>query len=270
MRSTIILAYNTEEVKGRPDIMTFKSCPKCAKSHFSATDFSTKGNEPFFNLVSEQFYVQPPVPKYKHLPNGGRKVLLFSDSRQRAAVLAKDLTNAADEDAMKKALTVAAAELQEWAEREHQMPTLDLLYVVFLKVAYENNLRFFYGNNEADLLKALEDMKALYIRKQGQIKYHKAAQKSFTSVPNKFYEHLLRQMCSNFRSLTDVAMCWLEPYDIDDDTFDEIEDALDDANIDMTLEEFKILFAAWAMERMTSEYALGSKSIILLPAIPFC
>lgn len=253
------VAYNTEEVKGRPDIMTFKSCPKCAKSHFSATDFSTKGNEPFFNLVSEQFYVQPPVPKYKHLPNGGRKVLLFSDSRQRAAVLAKDLTNAADEDAMKKALTVAAAELQEWAEREHQMPTLDLLYVVFLKVAYENNLRFFYGNNEADLLKALEDMKALYVRKQGQIKYHKAAQKSFTSVPNKFYEHLLRQMCSNFRSLTDVAMCWLEPYDIDDDTFDEIEDALDDANIDLTLEEFKILFAAWAMERMTSEYALGSE-----------
>ena len=253
------VAYNTEEIKGRPDIMTFKSCPKCLKNHFNATGFSTKGNEPFFNIVSEQFYVQPPVPKYKDLPNGGRKVLLFSDSRQRAAVLAKDLTNAADEDAMKKALTVAAAELQEWAERENQMPTMNLLYVVFLKVAYENKLRFFYGNNEKDLLEALESLGAIYERKGGKIRYDKVAHKSFKTVPDKFYEHLLRQMCSNFRSLTDVGMCWLEPYDIDDDTFDEIEESFEKADIQMSLDEFKILFAAWAMEIMTSEYALGSE-----------
>lgn len=255
----IQVAYNTEEVKGHPDIMTFKSCPKCFKNHFNATDFSTKGNEPFYNIVSEQFYVQPPVQKYKELPNGGRKVLLFSDSRQRAAVLAKDLTNAADEDAMKKALTVAAAELQAWAEEEHQMPTLNLLYVVFLKVAYENNLRFFYGNNEKDLLEALENLGAIYKRKGGKIRYDKIAHKSFKTVPDKFYEHLLRQMCSNFRSLTDVGMCWIEPYDIDDDTFDEIINAFEDANIQMSIEEFKVLFAAWAMEIMTSEYALGSE-----------
>lgn len=253
------VAYNTEEIKGRPDIMTFKSCPKCLKNHFDATDLSTKGNEPFFNIVSEQFYVQPPVPKYKDFPNGGRKVLLFSDSRQRAAVLAKDLTNAADEDAMKKALTVAAAELQEWAKKENQMPTLNLLYVVFLKVAYENNLRFFYGNNEKDLLEALNTLGGIYKRKDGKIQYDKVAYKSFKTVPDKFYEHLLRQMCSNFRSLTDVSMCWLEPYDIDDDTFNEIVDAFEDSHIKMSLEEFKILFSAWAMEIMTSEYALGSE-----------
>lgn len=85
------VAFCSSEIKGRPDIWTFKTCPKCDKQHFEATDFVTKGNEPFFNLVSEQFYIQPPVPKLKGKDNEGRKVLLFSDSRQRAAILASTL-----------------------------------------------------------------------------------------------------------------------------------------------------------------------------------
>lgn len=252
------VAYCDIVTEGAPDIWTFKTCPKCEKQHFQATDFKTKGNEPFFNLVSEQFYVQPPVPKYQHLPNGGRKVLLFSDSRQRAAVLARDLTRAADEDAMKKALTVAAFELQEWAEEEHKAPTLNLLYVVFLKVAHENNLRFFYGNNEQQLLEALQAMGVKYQKKQGRIKYDVLAQTRFKTAPDQYFEHLLRQLCSNFRSLTDAGLCWLEPCDIDDD-FDEIEELFEEAEINITIEEFKMLFAAWALEIMTSQYAVGSE-----------
>ena len=252
------VAFSKAEIKGRPDIWTFKTCPKCEKLHFFATDFSTKGNEPFFNLVSEQFYVQPPVPKFKDEANEGRKVLLFSDSRQRAAVLARDLTKAADEDAMKKALTVAAAELQEWASNEGKIPTLNLLYVVFLKVAYENNLRFFYGNNENELLDALKKMGEKYEKKDGKIKYDIVAQTIFKTIPDQYYEHLLRQLCSEFRSLTDAGLCWIEPCDIDDE-FDDIEDDFKAANIDITIDEFKVLFAAWAMEIMTSQYAVGSE-----------
>lgn len=252
------VAYCTAESKGRPDTLTFKSCPKCEKNRFNATDFITKGNEPFFNIVSEQFYVQPPVPKYADLVNQGRKVLLFSDSRQRAAVLARDLTRAADEDAMKKALTVAVKELQEWAASKDEEPTLSLLYTFFLKVAYQNGLRFFYGNNEEDLLNDLDTMKKRYEKKGDSLRYDKMALKDFKHKPDQFNEHLLRQLCSNFRSLTDAGLCWIEPCDIDGDTFDDIEEAFDDADISMTLDEFKVLFAAWAMEIMTSEYAIGS------------
>lgn len=252
------VAYCTAESKGRPDTLTFKSCPKCEKNRFNATDFITKGNEPFFNIVSEQFYVQPPVPKYADLVNQGRKVLLFSDSRQRAAVLARDLTRAADEDAMKKALTVAAKELQEWVASKDEEPTLSLLYTFFLKVAYQNGLRFFYGNNEEDLLNDLDTMKKRYEKKGDSLRYDKMALKDFKHKPDQFNEHLLRQLCSNFRSLTDAGLCWIEPCDIDGDTFDDIEEAFDDADISMTLDEFKVLFAAWAMEIMTSEYAIGS------------
>lgn len=252
------IAYCTTEVAGRPNLWTFKTCPKCEKLHFAATDFSTKGNEPFFNLVSEQFYVQPPIPKFKNLVNEGRKVLLFSDSRQRAAVLARDLTKAADEDAMKKALTVAAYELQTWAAENDEIPTLSLLYVFFLKVAYQNKLRFFYGNNENELLDALNIMGEKYEKKKEKLKYKSIATKYFSHKPDQYSEHLLRQLCSNFRSLTDVGLCWVEPCDIDDDTFDEITEAFEDNNIKISLGEFKILFSAWAMEIMTSEYAVGS------------
>ncbi|MDR1706371.1 MAG: DEAD/DEAH box helicase [Prevotella sp.] len=255
----IQVAYCDTEIKGRPDAWTFKTCPKCEKQHFVATDFKTKGNEPFFNLVSEQFYVQPPVPKYRDLVNEGRKVLLFSDSRQRAAVLARDLTRAADEDAMKKALTVAAFELQEWAKSENKIPTLNLLYTVFLKVAYKNNLRFFYGNNEEHLLKAVHLMGEKYEKKQGKVKYDVVAKTLFKTIPDQYNEHLLRQLCSNFRSLTDAGLCWIEPCDIDDETFDEIEEAFKAAEINLSLNEFEILFAAWAMEIMTSQYAVGSE-----------
>ena len=254
------IAFSTAETKGRPNKLLFKTCPKCEKSYFAATDFATKGNEPFFNLISEQFYVQPPVPKYIDLINQGRKVLLFSDSRQRAAVLARDLTKAADEDAMKKALTVAAKELQEWAESNDVNPTLSLLYVFFLKVAYQNQLRFFYGNNEQDLLTDLKKMEDRYKKKGESLNYPILALKIFKSKPDQYSEHLLRQLCSNFRSLTDAGLCWIEPcFDEDDGiTFDDINDAFQAAGIKMTLEEFKVLFAAWAMEIMTSEYAVGS------------
>ena len=258
--SFLHVAYGTKENKGRPNQWVFKTCPKCEKLYFAATDFATKGNEPFFNLISEQFYIQPPVPKYSNLINQGRKVLLFSDSRQRAAVLARDLTTAADEDAMKKALTVAAKELQEWALSNKEQPTLDLLYVFFLKVAYQKQLRFFYGNNEADLLHDLEKMAERYKKNGDNLKYNTLAKKVFKSKPELYNEHLLRQLCSNFRSLTDAGLCWIEPC-FDEDggiTFDDINDAFKKANIEMSLDDFKVIFAAWAMEIMTSEYAVGS------------
>lgn len=244
------------------DLWTFPSCPKCKKNRMRTTDFSTKGNEPFFNLVSEQLYIQPPIIQDPTLlennPNAGRKVLLFSDSRQRAAVLAKDLTRAADDDAMKKALSLAAVRLQKWAEKNKKDPKLNLLYIVFLQVALENNLKFFYGEGEDELNFALAKMKRRCERliKRGRSIEYDSIQDEFSSIPDLYSEQLLKQLCSNFRSLSDIGICWVEPCNIQ--LLEDIEDNFADNNINMTMEEFIKLFSAWAREVMTDSYCLGS------------
>ncbi|WP_312645438.1 DEAD/DEAH box helicase [Hydrogenoanaerobacterium sp.] len=256
----IHLAYSKKERKGKPGIWTFSSCPKCGKRRLAATDFVTKGNEPFFNLVSEQFYIQPPTmfeqAEIEKTPNAGRKVLLFSDSRQKAAILAKDLTRAADEDAMKKALTIALIELQNWAKENHQEASMNLLYIAFLKISAENNLRFFYGDDEVELKEDIAEMQKLLKRYGGKIDFIRRAKK-FDRIPKLFYEQLIKQMCSNFRSLTDAALAWVVP--CDDDTIEETLELFEDAEINLSRDDFEKVFASWAIEIMTDTYSLGSE-----------
>ena len=57
--------------KGRPNILTFYRCPHCERqlSKAQLTSFSTRGNQPFFNLIKAQFMAEPPVPEKAENPN---------------------------------------------------------------------------------------------------------------------------------------------------------------------------------------------------------
>ena len=247
--------------KKQKQLYSFYTCPKCGKKQLKCTDFSTKGNEPFFNLVSEQLRVEPPTmyrpEDLKKNPNAGRKVLLFSDSRQRAAILAKEFTEAADEDAIKKAITVAARDLQEWCEKNSKEATMDLLYIAFLKVATENNLTFFYGDDEDDLNEAEEGMRKVLERcaRRGQEFNYTSVARRFSARPALYSKSLLQQLCNNFRSLTDSALCWVEPSN--EDLWDEVCDDLEDV-CKINESDLIKLFAAWAQEIMTDSYSLGN------------
>lgn len=242
-------------------LRSFYYCPKCGKSHLKATNFKTKGNEPFFNLVSEQLRIQPPTitdPKLiEHNPNKGRKVLLFSDGRQKAAILAKEFTEAADEDAIKKAITVATVNLLLWANENNTDATMKLLYVAFLKVAAENDLTFFTGDDPT----LSDDLKGMrkhldYLAKRGKsINYSQYYERNINKLPDLFCQQLLIQLCNNFRSLTDVALCWISP--LQSIWEEEFEVNLEETGIDE--QELLHLFSAWANEIMTDSYAIGSE-----------
>lgn len=259
------LAYSNEPSSDNPNILTFKSCPKCKKSHLSLTDFSVKGNEPFYNIVAEQLHIQPQTlfkpEEIEANPNGGRKVLLFSDSRQKAARLAKELTEIADEDALRTAIVISAKILEEWAEKNHSEPTMNLLYTVFLQVASENKLRFFYGDNEEllanDSLKFIEERqlekrRAARRGRQVCIDYEKLRRNHFPKNPELFSKYLLKDICSNFRSLSDLGLCWVEPTE---SSLEEKYDDLLDCGIDIDYDDLKKLCISWFIDELTDNFA---------------
>lgn len=86
------------EVDARAEVRgQFTPCAVCGETaafgRTSVQDHQTKGDQPFQALVARQIQVQPPGPQEatSFAPLRGRKVLVFSDSRQVAARLAPNL-----------------------------------------------------------------------------------------------------------------------------------------------------------------------------------
>jgi ATP-dependent helicase YprA (DUF1998 family) len=85
---------------GRSDAPGHTGCLTC-KSKKPPSTHQTSGDQPFGSLVAAQIRTQPPLkPLSRFAPLRGRKVMLFSDSRQMAARLAAVI----EQDALKEAL----------------------------------------------------------------------------------------------------------------------------------------------------------------------
>lgn len=99
-----------EEARARPG--EFAPCGCCNRVHtFGQTtvqDHQTKGDQPFQALLSTQIRVQPPGPQpaSEFAPLRGRKVLVFSDSRQVAARLAPTLQSYSLKDTIRALLPI--------------------------------------------------------------------------------------------------------------------------------------------------------------------
>jgi len=97
----------------------FVPCGVCGKrasfGRSSVQDHVTKGEQPFHALVANQLAVQPPssCAATEFAPNRGRKVLVFSDSRQMAARLAPTLQSNTTRDLLRPLLVVGFATLQK-------------------------------------------------------------------------------------------------------------------------------------------------------------
>lgn len=108
--------YNGEEPENT-SAGEFRPCAVCGESaafgRSSVQDHQTKGDQPFQALIAKQIQVQPPnpIPATKLAPLRGRKVLIFSDSRQTAARLAPNLQKYSTQDALRPLIVSGYARL---------------------------------------------------------------------------------------------------------------------------------------------------------------
>src|SRR5262249_38658408 len=136
-------------------LSTFGHCPLCTRRtktgrNLKIMDLATKGEQPFANLIREQFVNQVPTkPLDERHPNEGRKALLFSDGRQKAARLARDLPREVERDSFREALILAVSELGK--VRSETMLD-EPLYAAFVSVCARYYLHFFDGKDQEALI----------------------------------------------------------------------------------------------------------------------
>jgi hypothetical protein len=129
----------------------FDACPECqdrnSPEHPRINGFRTTGEPSFTALVETQFIEQPPQTRAPdpRLPNRGRKVLVFSDGRQRAARLAPALQSGHARDSFRQALVLGVRAL----EGLHRAATPHDLYPAVLQVCAERGMDLFPDAQDA-------------------------------------------------------------------------------------------------------------------------
>ena len=143
-------------IRGRAVVTFNRQCPVCRgrwrdQNRPKIMDLVTKGEDPFAHLIATQIRLQPPTgATSRQRPNAGRKSLLFSDGRQKAARLARDIPRVIELDAFRQCILTLATDLQSL----NLEPRLSdgYLYAAFVKAAAKNQLQFFDGQARMKLL----------------------------------------------------------------------------------------------------------------------
>lgn len=189
-------------------VLTFnRECPVCVRGWQGTSkimDLMTKGEAPFAHLVREQVAMQPmtQVPT-EQAPNGGRKSLLFSDGRQKAARLARDIPREIEQDVFRQLLLLAVSALKDI---NHEPVLSHWIYVAFLDVLARTGLQLLDGEDRRALLRDVHEYR----------KWHKgdlaeAIREFGSSPPPGFTALLLRQLGSRFYSVSALTLGYLKP-----------------------------------------------------------
>lgn len=234
----------TKKKKKSDDINTFDRCPCCTElTRNKIMDLATKGEQPFANLVRQQLLLQPPLHKPdKFHPNAGRKVLLFSDGRQKAARLARDIPREVELDTFRQVILLAAKYLIDI----NVEPTLTKkLYTAFIDIVARHNLFFFDGESQETLRRDVTQYVNDYINNDEGLE--EAINEWERTEPDRYLEALLRQFCYPHYNIYSSCVAYLEPTSR---VRKRIEISL--ADIGIAHEELKNLFIVLIMRMMES------------------
>ena len=187
-----------------------KSCPVCSRRWQDGTtkiqDLGTKGEAPFSYLVRSQVIDQPASKKAdKRTPLGGRKTLVFSDGRQKAARLARDIPRNVEKDVFRICLVLAI----NYLDKNHGSPTLkqDMVYLAFLIVISEKNILLFDGDGRDQLM---ADLRRVEEYLQDDEDLHVMLEDNW-SPPPQFSQMLLVNLGSQYYSLAALTIASIYP-----------------------------------------------------------
>ena len=109
-------------------------CGRKDRGRSAVQDHETKGEQPFQALITRQIFVQPPGQKKPTYlaPYQGRKVLVFSDSRQTAAKLAPKLQDFSMRDALRPLILSGYGKLQSYNSIRSDLSLNDIYFSVLL------------------------------------------------------------------------------------------------------------------------------------------
>ncbi len=197
----------TVRVQGGNPVLSFDAeCPVCLRRWRSGTtkitDQMTRGEAPFAHLVRQQVSLQPAtLDSNARSPNGGRKALLFSDGRQKAARLARDIPREIELDVFRQILAAAATELKS----EDLEPRINhWIYAAALKVIAQSSLLLFDGEDRHRL-----QLDVAGYRRDGDELREAITQ--YTDPPRRFSVLLLRQLGSAAYSLQALTIGYVAP-----------------------------------------------------------
>lgn len=192
-------------IAGQQALSFRNQCPVCTTNWRTGTtkimDLATKGEAPFAQLIRTQVELQPQtLQPTDRSPNGGRKSLLFSDGRQKAARLARDIPREIENDVFRQLLLLGVKALLN-IDKE---PTLGRLYVAMLHVSASHSLILFDGADRDNFRRDVLDHQ----------NYHgndlqEALEDSPPTPPPSFNSQLLRHLGSPFYSVSALTLAHL-------------------------------------------------------------
>jgi len=195
------------EERGRWILSFNRECPVCVRTWQGLSkimDLATKGEAPFAHLVREQVALQPATrEKSDRSPNEGRKALLFSDGRQKAARLARDIPREIEQDVYRQVLLMATQTIKN-AGRETTLNKQ--IYIAFVDVLSKTGLQLFDGQDRHDLRRDVSQF-----RKWHDGDLEDALRDFSPTPPARFSALLLRQLGSRFYSVNSLTLAYLRP-----------------------------------------------------------
>jgi Lhr-like helicase len=181
--------------------------PPTLRQRSRISDFRTKGEQPFTALIEAQFSEQPPqkTDRENRLPNKGRKVLVFSDGRQKAARLAPALEHSHARDLFRQVMAIAAAELK----KQLNFTSMHMLYPAVIWMCERWGINLFPALDETEFQNHL-------LRARGKTLKQLVddCNQGFLRPTQSYAQQLFSEMTDRYYSLDALALATIEeePY----------------------------------------------------------